>query len=48
MNRLLQQEYMMRSESFDDNTGTMLEKDSDLFQRRGVITAFDSLEQAKR
>ena len=46
--RLLQQEYMIRSESFDDDMVMMNENNLNLFQRRGIIAAFDSLERAKK
>jgi len=45
-NRLLQQEYLLRSESFDENSVSH-PTDSDLFQRKGIIAAFENLEQAK-
>lgn len=43
--RLLQQEYITRCESYDD-LEDIVDKDSNLFQRKGVIAAFPDLESA--
>ena len=45
--RLLQQEYLVRSESFNDDMIVTSDSDCNLFQRKGIIAAFDSLERAK-
>ncbi len=46
--RLFQQECMARAASVGEDLMFLNDLDSDLFQRMGILAAFDSWERAKR
>jgi hypothetical protein len=46
--RLFQQEHMARCGSVSDDLMSLSDLDSDLFQRMGILAAFDSWERAKK